>query len=314
MDKIDWWLHPEPDEDGDILREFPNRRIKEHHGLDVSYMDGIDWEGSTIHKHSRCCSAEEEHIKILTRNQDVSMRLFRTALRLFADSTIVYHDKDEKEGGLRFYPPIILTFWAAFETFVRHFSELLIITAKTLPVEVKNFLSEKERYIDSKSKIATKIKYHGLLDRYAVFLKYAYHFNINKGDQYWQELVKAKKLRDYYTHLDVSEPRSLTSKEVLSFMEAILLSIIVPSSKLQRTLMLGVYWLYDFWNTLYEHNIEYAEKPFLLNWALKEGFQFHCNFENIDHKRFPSMRELYEKTPTKKASPSNTTKPSTKVD
>ena len=303
MDEIHWWLHPEPDEDGDILREFPNERIREHHGLDVSYMASIDWEGSTLHKHSRVCPAEEEQKQALTRNKDVSERLFQTALRLFADSIIEYHDKSEKEGGLRFYPPVILTFWAGFETFIRYFSELLIITAETLPVEVKSFLSEEEKYIDQKGEVATKAKYHGLLDRYAVFLKYAYHFDVNKGDRYWQELVKAKKFRDYYTHLDVSEPRALTSKEILSFMEAILLSIIVPSSKLQRTLMLGVYWLYDFWNTLYEYNIEYTERPLFLNWYLKDGSLFHCNFENVDHKRFPTLQELREKAPTKKTNP-----------
>lgn len=258
-------------------------------------MESFDWEGSSVHKYTRLCPPEEERIHVLTRNKDVPDSLFGTALRLFADSIIEYHGKAEKEGELRFYPPIVLTFWAGFETFVRHSSELLIVTAKTLPVELKNFLSEEEKYIDRKGEIATKTKYHGVLDRYAVFLRYAYHFDVNKGDRYWQELVKAKKLRDYYTHLDVSEPRKLTSKEVLSFMEAILLSIIFPSSRLQRTLMLGVYWIYDIWTTLNEYNVEYSERPFFLNWHLKEEYLFHCNFENVDRERFPSMREHLDK-------------------
>ncbi len=291
MDEIHWLFHPEPDEDGIPPREFPNQRIREYYRIDVSYMESYDWEGSSVHKYTRLCPAEEERVHVLTRNKDVPDRLFGTALRLFADSIIEYHDKGEREGELRFYPPIILAFWAGFETFVRHSSELLIITAETLPVEVVNFLSEEEKYIDPKGEISRKTKYYGVLDRYAVFLKYAYHFDVNKGDRYWQELIKAKKLRDYYTHLDVSEPRKLTSKEVLSFMEAILLSIIIPSSKLQRTLMLGVYWLYDIWTTLNEYNAPYTERPFFLNWHLKQEYLFHCNFENIDHKRFPSMRE-----------------------
>ena len=301
MDEIHWLFHPEPDEDGNAPREFPNKRISEHYGLDVSYMKSFDWEGSSVHKYTRLCPAEEKRIQVLTKNQDVPDRLFGTALRLFADSIIEYHNKGEKEGELRFYPPIVLTFWAGFETFVRHSSELLIVTAKTLPVEVKSFLSEEERYINRKGEVATRTKYHGVLDRYAVFLIYAYHFDVNKGDLYWQELMKAKKLRDYYTHLDVSAPRKLTSKEVLSFMEAILLSIIVPSSQLQRTLMIGIYWLYNIWTTLYEYNVEYTERPFFLNWHLNEEYLFHCNFENVDRKRFPSMREHYEKTSANKA-------------
>ena len=295
MDEIHWLFHPEPDEDGILPREFPNKRIRKHFGLDISYMESFDWEGSSVHKYKRLCPAEEERIHVLTRNQDIPDRLFRTALRLFADSIIEYHEKTENEGELRFYPPVLLTFWAGFETFVRYSSELLIVTAKTLPVEVKSFLSEEENYIDGKGEISTKTRFHGVLERYAVFLKYAYHYDVDKGEHFWQELVKAKDLRNYYTHLDISEPRELTSSEVLSFMEAILLSIIVPSSRLQRTLMLGVYWIYDIWTTLNEYNVEYTERPFFLNWHLKEEYLFHCNFENVDLERFPSMQERYDK-------------------
>lgn len=262
MAEINRLFRPEPDEDGTILREIPNKRIKDLHGLDVSYMESFDWEGSSVHQYTRLHPAEDEWLKVLTRSQDVPDRLFRTSLRLFADSIIEYQKSAEKEGELRFYPPILLTFWAGFETFVRYSSRLLIVTAKTLPIEVERYLAEEEKFIDQKGEVATKRKFCGVLDRYAVFLKYAYHFDANKSDKYWQDLVKAKKLRDYYTHLDVSEPRQLSSNEVLSFMEAILLSIIVPSSKLQRTLMLGVYWLYDIWSTLNDYSVEYIERPF----------------------------------------------------
>jgi len=267
----------------------------------MSYMDSFDWEGSSVHKYTRLCPTDEKNIHVLTRNQDVPDRLFGTASRLYADSIIEYHNKKEKEGELRFYPPVILTFWAGFETFVRHSSELLIATSNSIPTEVVNYLSEKEKYVDRKRKISERPKYQGILDRYAVFLKYAYLFEVNKGDKYWQQLEKAKQLRDYYTHLDVSEPRSITSLEVLGFMESILLAIIVPSSKLQRTLMLGVYWLYDIWTTLHEYRVIYAERPFFLNWHLKEEYLFHCNFENVDEGRFKSMRERLDEKSANKA-------------
>lgn len=294
MDEIHWLFNPEPDEDGVAPREFPNKRIREHYKLDMSYMESFDWEGSSVHKYTRLCPSEEESIHVLTRNQDVPDRLFGTALRLYADSIIEYHDKKEKEGELRFFPSVILTFWAGFETFVRYSSELLIATADSIPVEVENYLSEKEKYIDKKGEVSVRPRYQGVLDRYAVFLKYAYNFEVNKGDTFWQELVKAKRLRDYYTHLDISEPRSISAEEVLGFMEAILLAIIVPSSKLQRTLMLGVYWIYDIWTTLYDYRVEFEERPFFLNWHLKEEYLFHCNFENVNRNRFKSMRERIE--------------------
>lgn len=291
MDKIHWLFHPEPDEDGIAPREFPNKRIREHYGLNMSYMESFDWEGSSVHKYTRLCPSEEERIHVLTRNQDVPYRLFGTALRLFADSIIEYHDKNDKEGELRFYPPIVLTFWAGFEAFVRYSSELLIVTVNGLPAEIVNFLSEQEKYIDRKDEVSVRAKYQGVLDRYAVFLKYAYNFDVTKGDKYWQDLVRAKELRDYYTHLDVSEPREIRSQEVLLFMEAILLAIIIPSAELQRTLMLGVYWLYEIWTMLNDYNVEHTERPFFMNWRLKEEYLFHCNFESVDRECFRSMRE-----------------------
>jgi hypothetical protein len=294
MGDINWLFNPEPDDDDDMLREFPNKRIRDYHGLDMSYMESYDWEGSSYHKHTLLCPSDEQSIHALTRNKDVPYRLFGTALRLYADSIIKYHDKKEKKGELRFYPPVILTFWAGFETFVRYSSELLIATAESIPIEIINFLSEKERYVDKKGEILIRTKYQGVLDRYTVFLKYAYNFKVNKGDSYWQELVKAKQLRDYYTHLDISEPRCINSQEVLGFMESILLAIIVPSSKLQRTLMRNVYWLYDIWTTLNEYHVVFEERPLLINWPLKEEYLFHCNFENVDSKRFKSERKRLE--------------------
>lgn len=285
-----WLFNPEPDEDGlPPIMDYPNARLSKQFNLDFSYMQDSNYEGSSGHKYTRIKPVGEERISVLTRNLDVPDRLFKAALQLFADSIIAYHKNDKKEGELKFYPPILLTFWAGFEAFVRHSSHLLIVTAKSLPDEVKNYLSEEEKYIDSKRLVAARDRYYGILDRYAVFLKYAYNYEVNRGDNYWQNLVKAKELRDYYTHIDISEPRRVSSADVLSFIEAILLSIIMPSSKLQRTLMMGVYWLYEIWTTLHKYNFDYSERPFFLDWHLMDQYLFHCNFENIDSERFPSM-------------------------
>lgn len=46
-------FNPEPDEDGFFPREWPHSRIKDFHKLGTSYMETFDWEGSSIHPHSR---------------------------------------------------------------------------------------------------------------------------------------------------------------------------------------------------------------------------------------------------------------------
>jgi hypothetical protein len=67
MDEIHWLFHSEPDDDGIFQREFPNKRIREHHSLDVSYMDFFDWEGSSKNnegsqKHRRVKSQQSTEI------------------------------------------------------------------------------------------------------------------------------------------------------------------------------------------------------------------------------------------------------------
>ncbi|MGR3319688.1 MAG: hypothetical protein ACUZ8O_14570 [Candidatus Anammoxibacter sp.] len=295
MEKVDNLFHPEPEEENEILREYPNARLIDYHKLDFKYMQSFDWEGASTHKYTRLCPEDESRIHTLTRNQDVPYRLFSTALRLFSDSIIEYHQKIDKKGELRFYPPIILTFWSAFETFVRYSSELLIVTVTDLPKEVIQYLKEEESGLDRKGEIKTKTKNRSVLDRYAVFLKYAYGYEVDRGSLFWQQLNDARELRNYYTHLDILEPRKIPSNKVLTYLEAVLLGIIIPSSHLQRTLMLGVHWLYEIWTTVFEYPVEFTEYPLFMDWRIKEEYLFHCNYENVNKERFPNMQEKHMK-------------------
>ena len=233
----------------------------------------------------------ETIVHTLTRNHDVPERLFSSGLKLFANSLIEYNDRDEKEGEFKYYPPVLFTCWAAFEAFVKHSSTLLVVAAQELPMGVVNFLSEKEEFVNNKGDVAKRTRYYSVIDRYAVFMKYAYGFDVDRGEKYWQDLVRAKELRDYYTHLDVREPRTLSSSEVLGFVESLLLAIIVPSCRLRRTLLLGTYWLYDAWAVLHKHNFEYVERPFFFYWNMNDEYLFHCNFDNVDAVRFPTFHE-----------------------
>jgi hypothetical protein len=290
-EQLELLFHPEPDEDGIPLREYPNRRLRDTLRLNFDYMSRFDSEGSSGHKYTRLAPENESHVRLLTRSQDMPERLLASALRLMSDSISAYHDLKERHGEIRYYPPIIFTAWAGFETFVRHMSELLIVTSHELPVDIVRFLREEEVSVTPKGEIRVRSKFNRVLDRYSIFLKYAYGYEVDRGAGFWQTLEKSKELRDYYTHLDISEPRALKASEVLAFLEAIFLGLIVPSSHLQRTMMMGQYALYEIWTFLHDNCTEFAEKPFFLDWHLGERYLFHCNFENVDKARFPSMRE-----------------------
>lgn len=288
-EQIDLLFNPEPDE-GMPWREFPHSRLEKHHKFDFAYMREINWEGSTMHRYTRLGGAEEVDLDVLTRNQDMPERLMLSALQLLADSILTYYDKDEREGEIRYYPAVILTFWSGFETFVRHSSELLLLTVPTLPQAVQHFLRETEPVVDASGTIRTRTRYQSALDRYAVFIFYAYNYRVDRGSRFWQNLTKARNLRDYYTHLDVNEPRAVTTADVMTFAEHTL-GLIWPSSILQRTLMFGQYRLYEIWVRLRECATEYRERPFFMDWHLKEPRMFHCNFEGVDAGRFPSVRD-----------------------
>lgn len=287
-----WSLfNAEEDEDGFVPREFPHDRIVKHHKLDISYMKTFSPEGTSTHRYTRRCSEGDTELHTIDHNADTPIRLFLAALKLFADSILEYDGAEKRTGDLRFYPPVILTFWSGFEAFVRYASELLVITVASVPEAVKNYLQEREVMIDGKGDVKTKTKYYPVLNRYWLLLKYGYNFNADKGSTYWQNLKKAQDLRDYYTHVAIKESKAITSTDVINYLEAVLMAIITPSCLLQRTLMLNMYYLYDTWVGLAELAGEYSEQPFWHDKSFKEGYLFHCNFENVDNDRFPTFYE-----------------------
>jgi len=298
----DWQalVRPEPDEDGFLPREYPIPRLSLVHGLDFAYLEREDtWEGSSVHRYTRLCPKSKDAVHVLTRNKDVPERLFESALRLFADSMVLRTGESTKVGELRYYPPVILTFWSGFETFVRRASELLIATVKAVPEPVANFLQEREVYVSSNGAIKERGRFQSVLDRYALLLQYGYVWQVDKGNKYWQRLVAAKTLRDYYTHLDITEPRAITAAEVLEFLESVLLAIIWPSAVLKRTLLLGIFRLYEQWDFLREALEPFTEQPFFYDWALKDEYLFHCDFENVDEDTFPNMDQRLARSQAK---------------
>lgn len=286
-------VDPTPDEDGYPPQEFPHARLRSQHGLTFEYFAEPLHEGSSVHRYTRLCPQQNETIRALTRNQDVSERLFLSALQLFADSVRAYAHRPKRTGDLHYYPSVVLTFWAGFETYVRWASELLIATSPTVPSAVSNFLLDCELVVEPSGQVRERAKYAPVLARYSVLLFHGYALQVDRGSTFWQALVAAKELRDYYTHLDVNRPRALSSAEVLRYMEAVLLALIWPSSTLQRTLMLGQYRVYEVWEFLSRHDPQFIEQPFFLEWGLQGEYLFHCNFETVDTSRFPTMDDRF---------------------
>jgi hypothetical protein len=294
--KIDTIFSVEPDDEGVYPRDYPNAKIRDVHNLDFSYMDCFPWERSTTHRYTRQFNATEGRMQIVTSNWDVPWKLCEAGLRLLADSIIEYHGKMERKGNIRFYPPIIMTFWSGFETFVRYASEVMLITVKRVPEVVRNYLLEREVTIE-KGEQRTRVKYWPVLNRYEVLLRYGYNFKIDRGNKYWQSLENAKELRDYYTHLDVSKPpRPISSVTVFQFLESVMMAVIWPSCALERTIFFQIYRLYDIWDGLLElQEEEFIEQPFFTGINFDKGSLFHCNFENVDTERFPNWEERISK-------------------
>lgn len=284
-------LEPDPDVSG---RDIPHPSLHDVHRLDASYLEtaGYNWEGSTIHPHTRIWPADEQRLHTLVRNYDVPSRLFESALRLFADSVVAYHGQKRRTGQLRYYPAIVLTFWSGFETFVRYSSELMLITVKDVPPAVADFLREVDSTLDRKGNVVVRARHQPVLDRYAVLLKYAYNYQVDRGAKHWQRLESARAIRDYYTHLDVNDPRSISTAEIAQFMEAVLLGIIWPSCEIKRTQLLGVYNLYWSWDALRKLAEAYTEQPFLKDRKIGGSRDmFYCPFDGVDSARFPNSDE-----------------------
>ncbi|MHC5053601.1 MAG: hypothetical protein ACYTKD_02665 [Planctomycetota bacterium] len=289
--EIEALLDPQPDEPGDIPREWPHSRLKKLYGLDCEYLGGFVWEGASAHPDTRLCPVDETRVHAISQNTTVAVSLMKAALRIFAESIITYFDLKARSGPLRFYPPAILTFWSGLEAFVRHSSELMLETTKGVPPTVAYYLRETEFFLDRKMEVQHRTHFRPVIERYAALLRYGYGLIVDKGDRYWQGLVKAKALRDYYTHVDVGEPRAVSSGDVLEFLEAVLIAIIWPSSLLRRTLLLGVYDMYAMVSELRKFAPDFAEQPLHLGWPRDEPYLLRIPFNDVDTDRFPNLRE-----------------------
>jgi hypothetical protein len=298
---IDNLFNPEIDEDLSP-REWPHERLVRQHGWNFDFMNGFAWEGSTMHPSTRICVTDTAHLSDFTKNSDVPLRLFEAGLRVFADSLLKYVNGTKNVSSLRFYPPTILTFWSAFEAFVRHTSEMLVVTSRGLPAPIEDFLRELTTSVNRKGHIEKKTRHQPVLSRYTVLLRYGFGLDFDSGNKYWQRLESAKELRDYYTHIEAMKSRSISDTQVLEFMEAVLLAIIWPSATVKKTLLI-VHHLYDIWAKLADMTAQHlstghVEEPFFHSRHLENApFMFYCPFKDVDTERFPNSGEDRRRNP-----------------
>jgi hypothetical protein len=174
---------------------------------------------------------------------------------------------------------------------------MMLLTSAGIPAAVSDYLREVTPVVNRKGNIELKTRFQPVLDRYAVFLRYGFDLDIDRGNKYWQGLEQAKELRDYYTHVEATNSRSLSDAQVLEFLEAVLLGVIWPSAQAKRTLLIGVHHLYAIWARLADLTAEdlatgHIEEPFFHSWQW-EGtqFMFYCPFTGVDADRFPNRDE-----------------------
>ena len=278
------------DDDGNHrIGDLSHPKLEEKHGLDLTYLKSVSFEGSSIRSDLRHCPTDELGIKPLIQNWTVPTNLLEGGLRLFGDSILAYHDLEESAGELRYYPSVILTFWAGFETFVRQSCEVMLLTVPHVPEPVVHFLREKERYVHENGLIKTKRRYRPVLERYFLLLRYGCGYEVNRSCTHWQGLKEAQRLRDYYTHLDINEPRSISANDVAVFMEQVMLGIIWPSTEIKRTLLVGIHRLYWIWDALGKLIRPFSERPIFKDWILNGPRMIYAPFKGVDSDRFPSI-------------------------
>ena len=283
-------LRPERDEESSLCWDMPHSRLSSIHGLDTSYFRGpFDLDGDQAFKRLVDDNADPLHDTL--QSITVPASLFTAALQLFGDSVIEYHDRTRRWDVYRFYPPILMTVWSAFESWVRISSKILVALVPTLPSDIRNSLLE-IRFVEKNGKIEEKSKWRPVFKRYCLLLKYGcdLEYSCDPEDDYTSPIGEAgdrmRLVRDSFVHYDASTAPSLTALEVWKHMEAMLLLLIEPSTKLRRTLFGPQFDLYSTLAGLQPFIPEFEERPLHKGWS-KRATIFDCPFNGADDTRYP---------------------------
>jgi len=276
----------------------PSRRLADEYGLDTSYWRPFEY-GSTSPLMRRTFEDEEDHeLAAIVQAQQVPRELFMGTLRLLGDSILAYHRQPKRSGPYRFYPGILASAWAAFEAFVRIYSELLVKTVPSLHISVRLFLIEKEDHVETSGIVHRVQRARPLLDRYWLFLKYGYGVEYDRGGRIWQMGKAALDRRNELIHYKHSEMPSINAAELWRHLESIFLLVIGPSSSIRKTIMPDIYELYAVLFQLNEFIEDYDERPDFKDFPIDlNSVIFPCPFGGVDEAKFPTMRASLRRGP-----------------
>jgi len=283
-------FEPEPDEDGFYCPAPPHSNLKAIHGLDASYWE--PYEFGSMSPFSKLVKDAADPINRVTQSLSAPNELFWAGLRLFRDSLIEYCDaKEPRSGPLQYYPPILMTFWAAFEAFVHLYSEVLALAKPTVPAAVKQALLEVEDYVGRDGEVLTRPRQRPVLDRYWLLLRYGYGLDYDRGNKIWQAGQAALAKRNGLVHYEVSSAPSLVTLELWTHLEAILLLLVGPSTELKKSVyshQFEVHWVLSEMRPLI---VDFEEKT-LFKGKMSGGYLFPCSFDGIPEERYPPGSNL----------------------
>jgi hypothetical protein len=283
--EVDSILHPEADEDDRLLWVSPHPRLASVHKLDTSYFLGPhDPKGDSMF--TRLLNDESDPLHKTLESASVPLSLFTAGLQLFGDSLVEYHVRKKRWDVYRFYPSILMTVWAAFESWVRISSEVLVAVVPTLPTVIKHALLEKREIIDDSGKFRTRRDFKPVLMRYWLVLKYGCNLEWERGSEMWQTAERAREVRDSLVHYNIQGAPALTSSEIWCHMEAVLMLFIGPSAKIRRTIFGPQYDLYSTLAALQPLITQFEERPFHKGWP-KDATFFDCPFDGVDDSKYP---------------------------
>jgi hypothetical protein len=284
-------FNPEPivgSEGEEWLETPPLDRLSDEYGLDTSYWRPFEF-GSTSSLMRRATTHDDELASIV-RAQQVPRELFWGTFRLLGDSIIEYDGKEPRNGPFRFYPAILMSAWASFESFVRIYSELLVKVSRGVPHSVKLALLEKEEIVDKQGRLTSKRRSQPLLHRYWWLLKFGYSCEYDRGSRIWQMGQAAIDKRNELVHYKFSEMPSVRATELWQNLEAILLILIGPSSSIRRSVMPDLYEMYAVLLQLQPLIKEFEEKPLYKGRPLRlESVIFPCPFKSVDDSKFRTL-------------------------
>jgi hypothetical protein len=286
--EIELILNPEPDEDGEI-QYSPHSSLSNVHGLDTSYYRGL-WQVGWLDRDGafqRLLQNSADSLHDTLQSITVPGSLLHAALKLFGDSLIEYHEREQRWDLYRFYPSTLMTVWCAFEAWVRIMSEIFVAVVPTLPLAVADALLEVRSYVERNGQIRRQPDRRPVLERYWLLLKYGCNLELDRGSRVWQAGSEAGRVRDSLVHYDVSKAPSLTAAEVWSYMETVMLLLIAPSTMARRTLFHEQFGYHDMLVQLRPLISEFEERPLHKGWS-KDAIIFSCPFDGVDDSKYPS--------------------------